>query len=264
MSIKDDFHHDKLGEFSTFKKVIEKLRSATGCPWDRKQTHATLKQYLLEECYEVLEAIDEDDMPALCEELGDLWLQIMLHAQIAKESREFTLQDVLRKINSKLIHRHPHVFGDKKVTEASEAAVKWEELKEQEKQGNSSLLASVPKNLPALAYSQSIQGRAASVGFDWPSVDNIVDKLEEEIEELRRVENHEQKIDEFGDILFTLANIARRLDVELESALRRSNTRFYKRFSYIEENCTKRGLTLKNLTLQEMDVLWDEAKKALG
>jgi tetrapyrrole methylase family protein/MazG family protein len=264
MSIEDDFRHGKLGEFSTFEKVIEELRSPSGCPWDRKQTHATLKQYLLEECYEVLEAIEEDDMPALCEELGDLWLQIMLHAQIAKENGEFVLQDVLRKINSKLIYRHPHVFGDRKVTEASEVAVKWEELKEQEKRGNNSLLASVPKNLPALAYSQSIQGRAASVGFDWPSIDNIVDKLEEEIEELRRAENHEQKIDEFGDILFTLANIARRLDVELESALRRSNTRFYKRFSYIEENCSKRGIALRSLTLQEMDVLWDEAKNALG
>ncbi len=263
MSNKDDFGQGKLDKFETFEKIIERLRGPEGCPWDRKQTHDSLKQYLVEECYEVLETIEENDMPALCEELGDLWLQIMLHAEIAREYNEFTLGDVLRKINTKLIYRHPHVFGGKKVQDADEVALKWEELKEQEKPENNSLLAGVPKNLPALAYSQSIQGRAASVGFDWPDVDDIVDKLGEEIEELRQADGHEEKAREFGDILFTLANIARRLDIELESALRQTNARFSRRFGYIEETCKKRGIDLKSLPLAEMDELWEEAKTAL-
>jgi tetrapyrrole methylase family protein/MazG family protein len=257
----DDFSAAHLDKFETFQKIIERLRGPDGCPWDKKQTHASLKQYLVEECYEVLETIEEDDMPALCEELGDLWLQIMLHAQIAREYKEFTLGDVLSRINSKLIRRHPHVFNNIKVKDADEVALKWEEIKEQEKPGSSSLLANVPKNLPALAYSQSIQGRAASVGFDWPAVDDILAKLVEEVGELQRAESHEEKIDEFGDILFTLANIARRLDIELESALRRTNARFYKRFSFIEETCRDRGIDLKNLTLEEMDGMWEEAKR---
>jgi tetrapyrrole methylase family protein/MazG family protein len=185
----------------------------------------------------------------------------MLHARIAEESREFTLEDVLRKINTKLIHRHPHVFGGKKVQNADEVSASWEELKEKEKSGKYSLLAGVPKELPALAYSQSIQRRAATVGFDWDKVEDIIEKLVEEVEELRKAADHEEKIREFGDILLTLANVGRRMDIDLESSLRQANARFTQRFKYIEEDCRKKKVDLKSLTLAQMDQLWDEAKK---
>ena len=199
--VSGQFSEEELGKFETFRKIIQQLRGPGGCPWDKKQTHSSLKQYLVEECYEVLETLEDLDMPALSEELGDLWLQIMLHSQIAEESGEFTLEDVLRKINTKLIYRHPHVFGGTEVKDADEVSVNWEELKEKEKPGNHSLLSGVPRELPALAYSQSIQRRAASVGFDWDKVDDIIEKLVEEVEELKEAVDHEDKIREFGDIL---------------------------------------------------------------
>jgi len=262
--VSGQFSEEELGKFETFRKIIQQLRGPGGCPWDKKQTHSSLKQYLVEECYEVLETLEDLDMPALSEELGDLWLQIMLHSQIAEESGEFTLEDVLRKINTKLIYRHPHVFGDTEVKDADEVSVNWEELKEKEKPGNHSLLSGVPRELPALAYSQSIQRRAASVGFDWDKVDDIIEKLVEEVEELKEAVDHEDKIREFGDILLTLANVGRRMDIDVESALRQANARFTRRFNYIEEECRNKGIDLKSLTLAEMDKLWDEAKKALG
>jgi len=255
------FGDEQLGKFTTFKKIIQKLRGPGGCPWDKKQTHSSLKQFLVEECYEVLETLEEQNMPGLSEELGDLWLQIMLHSQIAEEEGEFTLEDVLRRINAKLIYRHPHVFGGTRVKDSQEVSVNWEELKEKEKPGDHSLLSGVPKELPALAYSQSIQRRAASVGFDWEKVDDIIEKLVEEVEELRKAADHEEKIKEFGDILLTLANVGRRMDIDLESSLRQANARFTQRFKYIEEECRKKGLDLKSLTLAEMDQLWDEAKR---
>ncbi len=261
---KPEFSEEELGRFETFKKIVERLRGPGGCPWDRKQTHVSLKRYLVEECYEALETIDEQHMPALGEELGDLWLQIMLHAQIARESGEFTLEDVLRKINTKLIYRHPHVFEDAKAEEAEEVSATWEELKEREKPGNFSLLAGVPREMPALAYSQSVQRRAASVGFDWEKIDNIIEKLVEEVEELKKADGQEQKAREFGDILLTLANVARRMDIDLESALRQANARFTRRFQFIEDMCHQAGTDLKALTLAEMDKLWDEAKKVVG
>ncbi|MGA2157940.1 MAG: nucleoside triphosphate pyrophosphohydrolase [Dehalococcoidia bacterium] len=261
---KPEFSDEELGRFETFKKIIERLRGPGGCPWDRKQTHVSLKRYLVEECYEVLETIDEQRIPALCEELGDLWLQIMLHAQIARESAEFTLEDVLRKINTKLIYRHPHVFGDKKAKDADDVAATWEELKGLEKPDNFSLLAGVPREMPALAYSQSVQRRAAAVGFDWEKIDHIIEKLVEEVEELKRAEGQEQKAREFGDIVLTLANVARRMDIDLESALRQANARFTHRFQFIEDSCRQSGTDLKALTLAEMDKLWNEAKKVVG
>ena len=261
---KPEFSEEELGRFETFRKIVERLRGPGGCPWDRKQTHVSLKRYLVEECYEVLETIDEQRMPALGEELGDLWLQIMLHAQIARESGEFTLEDVLRKINTKLIYRHPHVFGDAKAEDAEEVSATWEELKEREKPGNFSLLAGVPREMPALAYSQSVQRRAASVGFDWEKIDDIIEKLVEEVEELKKADGQEQKAREFGDILLTLANVARRMDIDLESALRQANARFTRRFQFIEDTCRQAGTDLKALTLAEMDKLWDEAKKVVG
>jgi tetrapyrrole methylase family protein / MazG family protein len=212
----------------------------------------------------VLETIDDNDMPALCEELGDLWLQIMLHSQIAGEQGEFKLEDVLRKINTKLIFRHPHVFGGREVKDADEVSLNWQELKGREKPENNSVLAGVPKGMPALAASQALQRRAASVGFDWEKLDDVMEKLVEEVEELRQAHSKAEQESEFGDILFTLANIARRMDIELESALRQTNTRFTRRFNFIEDSCRARETDLKKLTLEDMDSLWNEAKGKTG
>jgi tetrapyrrole methylase family protein / MazG family protein len=259
-----EFSDADLGEFETFRRIIQRLRGQGGCPWDRRQTHDSLKQYLVEECYEVLETIEDDDMPALSEELGDLWLQIMLHARIAEEAGEFKLEDVLRGINGKMIKRHPHVFAGTGVKDADEVSSNWEEIKGKEKSGNRSLLDGIPRGLPSLACSQDIGRRVARAGFDWEDADSIIDKLVEEVGELKRASTHEERVHEFGDILLVLANAARRMDIELESALRQANARFTRRFRYIEDACRERGLDLKSMTLAEMDRVWDEAKKVVG
>ncbi len=260
----DEFSDRELGEFETFRKIIQRLRGPGGCPWDRGQVHDSLKQYLVEECYEVLETIEDNDMPALSEELGDLWLQIMLHAQIAEESGEFKIEDVLRGINSKMIKRHPHVFASIKVKDAEEVSLNWEEIKGKEKSGSRSLLDGIPRGLPSLACSQDIGRRGARAGFDWEDADGIIDKLVEEVGELKRASTHEERVHEFGDILLVLANAARRMDIDLESALRQANARFTRRFRYVEDACRERGLDLKAMTLTELDVVWDEAKKKVG
>ncbi len=253
-----------LDSFSTLVEIIALLRSPEGCPWDRKQTHESLRKNLLEEAYEVLEAMDEANAAKLSEEFGDLLLQIVLHSQIAKDNGEFTVSDVIRKINQKLIHRHPHVFGDVKVNNAEEVTVNWEALKKQERKKEASMLDGVPADMPALAYSQAIQGRVARVGFDWQEDSGVLEKMAEEIGEFKAAGSQKQKEEEFGDILFTLANFARRQGIDLESALRKSNRRFYKRFSTMEEFCRNRGLDLSKLTFDEQNELWEEAKKTLG
>ncbi|MFB0559470.1 MAG: nucleoside triphosphate pyrophosphohydrolase [Dehalococcoidales bacterium] len=250
-----------LDRFVTLVAIIAKLRAPDGCPWDRKQTHASLRENLLEECYEVLEALDEGDSGKLCTELGDLLMQVVLHTQIATEAGEFEVGDVLSSINTKLIHRHPHIFGSKKVKDAEEVALNWQVLKQEEEQSGTSMLASVPKQLPALGYSQEIQHRVAQVGFDWEDIDGVVDKLTEEIREFKQAGSQQQREQEFGDLLFTLANIARRLGVDLEAALRQANRRFYRRFTYMEELCRQRGLNFAELSFDEQNVLWEEAKK---
>jgi len=250
-----------LNRFATLVDIIAKLRAPDGCPWDRKQTHASLRENLLEECYEVLEALDEEDSGKLCAELGDLLMQVVLHTQIATEAGEFEVGDVLSSINAKLIHRHPHIFGSLKVKDAQEVAHNWEVLKQEERQSDTSILASVPKQMPALGYSQEIQRRVAQVGFDWEDVDGVIDKLTEEIREFKQAGSQQQTAQEFGDLLFTLANIARRLGVDLEAALRQANRRFYRRFTYMEELCRQRGLNFSQLTFAEQNTLWEEAKK---
>jgi tetrapyrrole methylase family protein/MazG family protein len=243
---------------------MAKLRAPGGCPWDRKQTHASLRENLLEECYEVLEALDAGDSAKLCVELGDLLMQIVFHAQIAAESGEFELGDIIRSINTKLIHRHPHVFGSKQVKDAKEVLVNWEALKKEEREADASMLVNVPKIMPALSYSQEIQARVARVGFDWQNIDGVIDKLVEEVDELKQSENQRQKEQEFGDLLFTLANIARRMGVDSETALRQANQRFYRRFSYMEELCRQRGLDFSELAFDEQNALWEEAKRKMG
>lgn len=248
-------------QFAALVDIIAKLRAPDGCPWDRKQTHASLRENLLSECYEVLEALDEGDSGKLRDELGDLLMQIVLHGQIATEAGEFEIGDVISSINTKLIHRHPHIFGSKKVKDAEEVMHNWEVLKGEEREAGSSILESVPQQMPALGYSQEIQRRAAQVGFDWEDVGGVIEKLAEEVGEFKQAETKEQKAEEFGDLLFTLANIARRLGVDLEAALREANRRFYRRFTYMEEVCLKRRLNFAELSFDEQNALWEEAKK---
>ena len=251
-----------LNQFTTLVDIIARLRAPDGCPWDRKQTHASLRKNLLQECYEVLEALDKGDSAKLCDELGDLLMQIVLHTQIATEAGEFELGDVLSSINTKLIHRHPHIFGSLTVKDAEEVAVNWEALKQEERETDASILASVPKPMPALSYSQEIQRRAAQIGFDWEDIRGVIDKLAEEVEEFERATSQE-KAREFGDLLFTLANIALRLGIDVEAALRQANQKFYHRFNYMEEVCRQRGVNLGDLSFDEQNALWQEAKRKI-
>jgi tetrapyrrole methylase family protein/MazG family protein len=250
---------EKLDSFDTLRGIVAKLRAPGGCPWDRKQTHDSLKPYLLEECYEAMEALDEGDSQKLCEELGDLMLEIALHTQIASEAGEFGMEDVLRSINNKLVHRHPHVFGDAEVKDARDVAIRWEELKSEELKEGESILTGVPKQMPALAASQSIQRRVAQVGFDWKDVGGVMKKLTEEVRELEDAD-YQERVHELGDLLFALVNVARWLDVDAEDTLRLANERFRRRFSYMEEVCHQRGVLLSSLSLEEQDALWEQAK----
>ncbi len=220
----------------------------------------SLREHLLGECYEVLEALDEGDSGKLCQELGDLLMQVVLHTRIAAEAGEFELGDVLSGINTKLIRRHPHVFGSQRVKDAGEVAHNWEVLKQEERGTDTSMLASVPGQMPALGYSQEIQRRVVQVGFDWKDIDGVIDKLVEEVDEFKRADSQEQRAREFGDLLFTLANIARRLGIDLEASLRQANKRFYQRFSHMEEVCRQRGVNLGELSFEEQNALWEEAK----
>ncbi len=249
--------------FDALEKIVASLRAPDGCPWDRAQTHASIKPYLIEEAYEVLQALDEENTDKLCEELGDLLLQILLHAQIAKEASEFSILDVINGISTKLIRRHPHVFGQSKAANAEQVALEWEELKQNERKKDDSLLSSVPKGMPALSYSHSIQRRAAGVGFDWKEYEGILDKLTEEIREVKEATTRQEKIHEFGDVLFALVNAARWQGVDLEEALRLANERFSRRFRYMEEACRRRSISLRDLSFEEQNALWNEAKSNL-
>ena len=257
------FLPENLNEFDTLVAIIARLRAPGGCPWDRQQSHASLRENLLEECYEVLEALDHEDAGKLSDELGDLLMQIVFHVQIAHEAGEFEMGEVVRGINTKLIHRHPHIFGSEKVSDAEEVALNWEALKQEEREEGTSLLDSVPRQMPALGRSHSIQRRVAQVGFDWPEVDGIIEKLSEEIGELKQAEDEESRAREFGDVLFTLVNIARRMGVDSEAALRVANQRFTRRFNYMEEACRRRGVDFAQLSLEEQNALWEEAKGVL-
>ena len=252
---------ENLSQFDTLVDILARLRAPGGCPWDREQTHASLRENLLEECYEVLEALDEGDSKKLGEELGDLLMQIVFHAQIATEAGEFELGEVLTSINAKLIHRHPHIFGSQKVKDAGEVALNWEALKREERGADTSMLASVPRQMPALGYSQSVQRRVAQAGFDWKDIDGVIDKLVEEVGEFKQADTEESRAQEFGDLLFTLVNVARRLGIDSEAALRGANQRFYQRFTYMEEVCRQRGVNIGDLSFAEQNTLWEEAKK---
>ena len=254
---------EDLRKFDSLVAVIARLRGPDGCPWDKEQTHASLRIHLLSECYEVLEALDANDSDKLCEELGDLLLQIVLHAQIAADNGKFEIGDVIKGINTKIIHRHPHVFGDGQAATAEEVMHNWEALKQEEREGETSVLEGVPKQMPALAYAYEISRRAVRVGFEWENLEGVIDKLLEEIREIKDAESREEKAREFGDLLFTLVNFARWQEIDSESALREANDKFYRRFTRMEALCRKRELELAKMSFEEMDTLWEEVKSGI-
>lgn len=248
--------------FSTLVDIIARLRGPSGCPWDKRQTHLSLRPSLLQECYEVLEAIDQGNTDKLAEELGDLLMQVVLQAQIAADQGEFELADVLQKINTKLVSRHPHVFDEARAADAEQVALNWETLKQQESPGRSAI-SGLPQIMPALAYAQAMQRRAAMIGFDWNNLDGVLAKLSEELRELSEAEDIGTRTREFGDVLFSLVNAARWLGIEAEDALRSTNKRFHERFRYMEEVCRSRNVDISGLSMEKLDDLWEEAKKKL-
>jgi tetrapyrrole methylase family protein / MazG family protein len=261
-----------LGEgtsLESFAEIVAHLRAPDGCPWDKKQTHETLRTHLLEESYETLSAMDAGDAESMREEFGDLLLQIMLNAQIANESDEFSMTEVIKGIYDKIVRRHPHVFGDVKVDGVDGVLQNWEKLKEKERSDkgeengkkNGGLLEGVPAALPALTQAQEYQDRAARVGFDWPEIEGVLDKVKEEIEEIKQAETNWELASEIGDLFFVLVNLARWKSIDAESALRGTNMRFKKRFGYVEQSAKQRGRNLSDMTLEEMDSFWNEAKK---
>lgn len=290
--------NENVRTFAGLMNVTRTLRAPGGCPWDREQTHASLKPHLLEETYEVLEALDGGDPQELAEELGDLLFQVTIHSQVAAEAGEFSIEDVIQGITSKLIGRHPHVFGDLQLDSAQDVRQHWETFKQQEKPKRLSVLEEIPRGLPALPQSNLMQKRAASVGFEWPGVAEVVAKVEEELEELKReVEgapamsspappamsaegasevvregpqarapggtSREQQREELGDILFALVSLARHLRIDPEEALRRANRKFAARFQYVESRVASQDRALRDLSPDELDAYWNEAK-ALG
>jgi tetrapyrrole methylase family protein/MazG family protein len=243
-------------------QTMKTLLSPEGCPWDREQTHESLTRYLIEETYEVIEAIDEGDMNKLREELGDLLLQVVFHAALADQVGHFDLDDVADSVNNKMINRHPHVFGKMEINTSEGVLQNWEGFKREE--GKKSIMEGIPGMLPALLRAYKLQEKAQRVGFDWPQISGALDKLREEIEEFTiasRAQNPEQVEDEMGDILFAAVNIARMSGVEPEQALQRCNAKFTRRFQHIEERLREQGELLENAGLERMDRLWDEAKQ---
>jgi len=257
--------------FTRLVEIMARLRSPEGCPWDREQTFDTIKPYLLEETYEVMDAIDARDWDGLADELGDLLLQVVFFSQMAKEAGHFDVTDAIQAINSKLIRRHPHVFADGDAKTSDEVLRKWDEIKAGEKAASANasakpkgLLAGVPRSVPALMEARQISSRAANAGFDWSNVEQVLEKLNEELAELdgaRKTGSPEELQDEIGDLLFVIVNIARFLKVDPEQALRGTNSKFRQRFDFVEKGLEARGKSPREATLDEMEELWKDAKR---
>ena len=249
-----------LNEFEDFVNIVKRLRK--DCPWDRIQTHLSLRRCLLEETYEVLESIDGNNMPELKKELGDVLLQVIFHSIIAEENNDFDLTEVISTVRKKLIDRHPHVFGDLKLTDSDEVKKNWELLKK--KEGRKSVIDGIPDQLPALLKAFRIQEKASKVGFDWKEEDPVFDKINEELNELRENVNNGKPIkdieDEMGDVLFSIVNYSRFLKINPEDALRKTSQKFKDRFSKIEKFAEENKTPLEKMTLEEMDVIWEKAK----
>lgn len=254
-------------EFSTLREIIADLRGPNGCPWDKKQTHLSLKKYLIEESYELLDAIDRDDIDGMIEELGDVLLQVMLHAQIGEDEGMFSIEDVIQGISEKMIRRHPHVFGEAKVDHAEEVVMNWEQIKAEEKgkQGDrASLLDRIEKGLPALLRAYEVQKSAAKVGFDWGNAEEAMEKVKEETKEFEAELTKQEKksqLEEMGDLLFAVVNVSRLAKIHPEEALQAANGKFYRRFTFIEEKVKDSGRPFDDFSLEELDRYWNEAKK---
>ncbi len=253
---------NKLSSFEKLLNIMDELRAK--CPWDKEQTNESLRTLTIEETYELADAIIKNDITALKKELGDILLHIVFYAKIGEENNQFNIKDVIDSLNEKLIYRHPHIFSDTKVSNARDVEENWEKLKLKEKGGNKSVLAGVPESLPALVKANRIQEKARGVGFDWENREQVWEKVQEEINEVKEeISKHDQdKIEsEFGDLLFSIINTARLYGVNPENALERTNRKFISRFNYLEEKTIKQGIDLKKMSLEEMDVIWEEAKK---
>ena len=251
-------------KFNELVDIVAKLRGPDGCPWDREQTRESLKPFLIEEFYELIDAIDENDNDGIKEEMGDLLFQIVLQSQLFKEEGEFDVNEVVDGISRKMVKRHPHVFGDKVLETSDEVEVWWKEHKRKEGKGHDSAIGGVPRALPALLRAQKLQEKAAKVGFDWARIEDALAKMEEEIKEFKEAveRNDRDEIeDELGDLFFVMVRLANFVDVNPEDALRRTIRKFVSRFSYVENEAAKQGRKLPDMTLAEMDVLWNEAKK---
>lgn len=248
--------------FKELLEIMDELRAK--CPWDKEQSNESLRTLTIEETYELADAIIKKDAKLIKKELGDLLLHIVFYAKIGSENNEFSMADVIEALNEKLIYRHPHIFGETEVVDAKQVEENWEKLKLKEKGGNTSVLEGVPMSLPAMVKANRIQDKVRGVGFDWEHKEQVWDKVKEELEELR-VEIDQHNADkteaEFGDLLFSIINAARLYGVNPENALERTNRKFIKRFNYLEEKTLKVGKDLKAMTLEEMDVIWDEAKR---
>lgn len=261
-----DFNFKTKYGIDDLREIMSILRSPGGCPWDREQNHASIKKSLIEETYEVIEAINKEDDYLLCEELGDVLLQVVFHAQMAQERNAFGFDEVTDGICKKLIERHPHVFGDIKVDNSAEVLVNWEQIKSQSKNRKTQTdkMLSVPRELPALMRSTKLQEKAAKVGFDWDNADGAFDKIDEEARELKEAYKSgetEHIKEELGDLLFSVVNVSRFLDVDAEEALTFSADKFLNRFAVVEKLADERGIDMKSSPIEELDRLWDEAKK---
>ena len=252
--------------FAGLVSVTRALRAPAGCPWDREQTHESLRPYLLEEAYEVVEALDERDHEKLCGELGDLLFQVMIHSQVASEAGEFDITDVISAVTEKLIRRHPHVFGDVHLATSGAVLERWEAMKQEEMPERPSVLSTIPLATPALPYSFAVQKRAANQGFEWPDVGSLLDKVQEELTELREAvgsrEVHERLVEELGDLFFVLVSVGRWLKIDPEESLRKANRKFVQRFRFVESRVKDQARTVRELTPEELDIFWEEAKKS--
>ncbi len=252
--------------FIQLLEIVEKLHGPQGCPWDQEQNHKSLRPYVIEEAYEVVHAIDTENMEHLKEELGDLLLQVLFHSILARKENKFDLADVMEGIAKKLIHRHPHVFSNVPVKDSAEVIKNWEQIKNEEKKprSHSSLLSEIPFSFPALLKAYKLGKKASQVGFDWPELKGVFEKIKEEIKELEiSIESKNEKAvrEEMGDLLFSLANLSRFLKVNPEEALRQTNEKFIQRFQFIEVALQKDNKSFKDATLEQLNSLWNEAKK---
>ncbi len=253
--------HDYPATYDGVLQLLERLRGPNGCPWDRKQTHQSMTEMLLEECYELIEAIEDDNVDEMIGELGDVLFHVAFQARIAEEAKEFTQGQVFEALISKLVRRHPHVFGDVQADDAEQVLANWDAIKRDEKTGSDdSILDGLPRNMPSLAYAQSVQGRAARAGFDWDDISGALSKVVEELAEISEAQSDEQKEHELGDLLFSIVNASRWMGIDAESALRHANNRFYRRFTTMERFGRERGLPFAGLPLDEKEALWQEAK----